>query len=463
MGSLKYEKKNVYDEFSEKEITQMKKYTKDYISFLNVAKTEYLCVNYAVDLLEKNGFRSINSFDELKPLDKVYFVNKEKSVYVAIVGSEKMINGLNIVGSHIDSPRLDLKPMPLYEKNRTGLLKTQYYGGIRKYQWLAIPLAMKGVVYDEKGERVDISLGDESDDICFTITDLLPHLARAQAKLTSAEFVDPEKMSILFGSLSDNTFKKDKIKENILRLLNKKYGMQEIDFGRSEISFVPAFRAKYVGIDESMIGGYGQDDRVCSYANLKAIIDIANSGARLEKTIVSMIVDKEEIGSLGSTSMQSLTFDMFIKKLRNLSEPEEYTDVLEIYYNSRMLSADVTAAVDPDFDDVFDVQNASLLGSGIAIEKYTGSGGKYDSSDANAKYMSEIMTLFDKEKIIYQLGTLGKIEKGGGGTIAYILANKGVNVVDCGTAILSMHSPFEVASEADVYMTYKAYKTFFES
>lgn len=462
MNSLKYEKKNTYDDMTEKEIMQMKKHSKGYLDFLNVAKTEYLCVNYAVDLLTKNGFVEISELDELKPGDKVYFVNKEKSVYAAIIGSEKMVNGLNIIGSHIDSPRLDLKPMPLYEKNRVGLLKTQYYGGIRKYQWLSIPLAMKGVIYDEKGTRTDISIGDIDDDICFTIADLLPHLAREQSKLTVNEFVDPEKMSVIFGSLQDKDAKKDKIKENILKILYRKYGMKEIDFGRCEISFVPAFKAKYVGIDESMIGGYGQDDRVCSYANLKAIVDIANSGENLTKTAVAMLVDKEEIGSIGNTSMQSLSFDMFIKKIRNMSEPE-YTDVLEIYYNSKMLSADVSACVDPDYDELFDIQNGHLLGAGIALEKYTGSGGKYSSSDANAKYMSEIMTLFDKEKVAYQLGTLGKIEKGGGGTIAYILANKGVNVVDCGTAVLAMHSPFEISSEADVFTTYKAYMAFFKS
>lgn len=461
MSDLKYEKKNVYNTMSEKEIKDMKNYTKGYLAFLNTAKTEYTCVNYVADLLNKNGFSDINQKDELKSGDKVYFINKNKSIYAAILGSEKMVNGLNIIGSHIDSPRLDLKPMPLFEKNKAGLLKTQYYGGIRKYQWLAIPLAMKGVVYDQKGEKTDISLGEEGDDVCFTISDLLPHLAREQGKLTANEFVDPEKMSILIGSIQDKEAKKDKIKENILKILNKKYGIKEIDFGRSEISFVPAFKAKYVGIDQSMIGGYGQDDRVCSYANINALISVANSGEQLKRTAVAMLVDKEEIGSIGNTSMQSLTFDMFIKKLRNLSEPE-YSDILEIYYNSKMLSADVSACVDPDYDELFDIQNANILGAGISIEKYTGAGGKYSSSDANAEYMSEIMSLFDKEKIIYQLGTLGKIEKGGGGTIAYILANKGVNVVDCGTAILSMHSPFEISSEADVYMTYKAYSVFFK-
>lgn len=460
--NLKYEKKSIYENITEKETSNMKRYSKDYINFLNYAKTEYLCVNYAIDMLTKNSFVDINTLPDLKEGDKVYFINKDKSLYVAIIGRDKILNGVNIIGAHIDSPRLDLKPMPIYEKQNTALLKTQYYGGIKKYQWLAIPLAMHGIVYNEKNERVEVSIGEEDDSLCFTITDLLPHLSRDQMKLTANEFIDPEKMSILIGSMPDVSVKKDRIKENILQILYKKYGMKEIDFARSELSFVPAFKAKYVGLDESMIGGYGQDDRVCAYATLRAIIDVANSKEIVKKTVVAMIVDKEEIGSLGNTSMSSQTFDMFMKKIVDNSQ-EEYLDLLEVYYNSKMLSADVSTCVDPSYEELSDVQNGNTLGSGVSLEKYTGSGGKYNSSDANAKYMSEIMNLFEREKISFQLGTLGKIEKGGGGTIAYILANKGVDVVDCGTPILSMHAPFEVASEADIYMTYRAYFTFFRS
>lgn len=459
---LKYEKKAIYDRLTEKGIANMKNYTTSYLDFLNSAKTEYLCVSKAVEMLSENGFTDINEKTELKEGDKVYFVNKEKSIYAAIIGKEKLDLGMNIIGAHIDSPRLDLKPLPLYENNGVGYLKTQYYGGIKKYQWLTIPLAMYGVVYNEKGEKIEIELGTNSDEMCFTITDLLPHLGKDQMKKTAAEFIDPEKMSILFGSLKDPVAKKDKVKENILNLLYKKYGIKEIDFARSEIEFVPAFNAKYVGIDESMVGGYGQDDRVCAFATLKALIDVANSNEEINKTCVALLVDKEEIGSEGNTSMSSLTFDMFIKKIIYLNDQEEVPDLLEIYYNSNMLSADVTAALDPLYEEVSDAQNSSLLGYGVSIEKYTGGNGKSSSSDATAQYMSKVMNLFEKEKVVFQVGTIGKQEKGGGGTIAYILANKGVNVVDCGTAVLCMHSPFEVASEADIYMTYLAYGTFFK-
>ncbi|MCX8074708.1 MAG: aminopeptidase [Clostridia bacterium] len=456
---LKYEKKNIHSTITEKEISMMKKYSKEYMKFLNEAKTEYLCVEYAIELLTKNNFVDINTLQEIKEGDKVYFINKEKSLYVAVIGKDALTCGVNIIGAHIDSPRLDIKPMPLYEKQNVALLKTQYYGGIKKYQWLAIPLAMHGVIYNEKNEKVVVSAGEEDDDFCFTITDLLPHLSRDQMKLSANEFIDPEKMSVLFGSIQDRTVKKDKIKENILKVLYRKYGIKEIDFARSEICFVPSFKAKYVGIDESLIGGYGQDDRVCAYSTLKAIVDIANKPDTVDRTMIAMIVDKEETGSYGNTSMSSLTFDMFMNRLINMSG--EDADLLEIYFNSKMLSADVSTCVDPCYEEVSDIQNSNTLNCGVSLEKYTGSGGKYSSSDANASYMSEIMNLFDREKIVYQLGTLGKIEKGGGGTIAYILANKGVNVVDCGTPILSMHSPFEVASEADIYMTYKAYVEFF--
>lgn len=457
---LKYEKKSVLEVVPEEEMVKIKDYSKGYIDFLNYGKTEYRCVKYAINFLKENGFFELSTVSNLKPGAKVYFVNKDKSLYAAVIGNSKLAEGINIIGAHIDSPRLDLKPMPLYEKQGIGLLKTQYYGGIKKYQWLAIPLTMYGVVYNEKGEKIEIAIGEESDSLCFTITDLLPHLAHDQMKLTANEFIDPEKLSITFGSLKDKETKKDKIKESILKILNRKYNIKEIDFARSEISFVPAFKAKYVGIDESMIGGYGQDDRVCSYATLKALSEVSKSG--LNKTVVAMIVDKEEIGSQGTTSMSSLAFDLFMTKLMKKTG-ESDTELLEIYYNSKMLSADVSTCVDPEYEEVSDIQNGNILGYGVSLEKYTGSGGKSGASDATAKYMSEVMNIFEKNSIVFQMGTLGKIGKGGGGTIAYILANKGVNVVDCGTAVLSMHAPFEVASEADIYMTYKAYEVFFKA
>ena len=459
---LRYEKKDIYSTLDKNQLKMVDEYSISYIDFLNKAKTERLCVEETLKMLNDAGFYDINKKEELNPGDKIYFINKEKSLFVAIIGKENLLNGVNIIGAHIDSPRLDLKPMPLFEKNNAALLKTQYYGGIKKYQWMSIPLAMYGVVFNEKGEKIKIAIGDKKDDPCFTIADLLPHLAREQMKKEANDFIDPEKMCILFGSIKDEKAKDNKVKENVLKILNEKYGIKEIDFARSEIEFVPAFLAKFVGIDKSMIGGYGQDDRVCSYATIKAIVDIAKEEKVLDKTAIAMIVDKEEIGSVGNSSMSTEAFDMFINKIIEKTGSTS-VDKLELYYNSSMLSADVSTCVDPNFDEVSDIQNGNMLGCGIALEKYTGSGGKSSSSDANAEFMSKVMQIFDKNKIVYQMGTLGKIGKGGGGTIAYILANKGVDVVDCGTAVLAMHSPYEVASKFDVYMTYLAYKAFFEN
>lgn len=453
---LRYEKKDIYSNIDEKEIKQADKFAKEYIKFISECKTERLCVKRAQKMLEAAGFKKLDSFKKLEKGDKVYFINKEKSIFAAVIGENGLENGLNIIGAHIDSPRLDLKPMPMIEKLATVMLKTQYYGGIRRYQWLSIPLAMYGVIFDGNGDKKEIALGDEDDDFCFTIADLLPHLAKDQMKITVSDFVDPEKMNILFGSNKDKEAKENKIKENVLKILNAKYGIKEIDFARSEIEFVPAFKAKFVGIDKSMIGGYGQDDRVCAYSTIKSIIEVEKP----QNTIVALIVDKEEIGSIGNSSMSSEIFDMFVNKLIKLTNSN--MDRLEVYYKSKMLSADVSTCADPNYEELSDLNNANILGCGISIEKYTGSGGKYSASDANAEFVSYVMKLFDDNNIFYQLGTLGKIGKGGGGTIAYILANKGVDVIDCGTPILAMHSPFEVASKFDVYMTYLAYKTFFK-
>ena len=327
---------------------------------------------------------------------------------------------------------------------------------------MSIPLAMYGVVYNEKGEKIKIAIGDEDIEPCFTIADLLPHLAKDQMKANANEFIDPEKMSILFGNIKDKEAKENKVKENVLKILNKKYGIKEIDFARSEISFVPSFKAKYVGIDSSLIGGYGQDDRVCAYSTVQAMLEVLKEEKEIKRTMVAMLVDKEEIGSIGNTSMSTEAFDLFINKIIAKSGKKD-VDKLELYYNSKMLSADVSTGVDPVFEEVSDVQNGNILGCGVALEKYTGSGGKYNASDANAKYVSQVMSIFEKNNVAFQLGTLGKIGKGGGGTIAYILANKGVDVIDCGTPVLAMHSPFEITSKFDVYMTYEAYRTFFKS
>lgn len=459
--SLKYEKKDVYSTFSEEEVNNANGYAKSYMNFLDKARTERLAVEEAVEILENNGFISLEERDSLEAGDRVYFVNKDKSLYISVIGKEALVNGVNIVGAHIDSPRLDLKPMPLIEKSGTALFKTQYYGGIKKYQWMSIPLAMYGVMYNKNGEKIKVAVGEGEDDPVFTIADLLPHLAKDQMKANANDFIDPEKMSILVGSLKDQDAEKERVKETVLKILNEKYGVEEIDFARSEISFVPALKTKFVGFDKGLIGGYGQDDRVCAYATIRSIIDAADEMEVANRTMVAMIVDKEEIGSVGTTSMSSRAFDMFVNKLIEKTNSVG-VDKLEVYYNSRVLSADVTAGVSPEHEEVSDIQNGSLMGCGISLEKYTGSGGKYDASDANASYMADIMGVFDRNNIMYQVGTLGKIGKGGGGTIAYILANKGCEVVDCGTPVLAMHSPYEVTSTYDVYMTYLAYKAFYK-
>lgn len=462
--SLKYDKKDIYSSISQEEIDNANGYAKSYMNFLDKARTEYLAVEEAVEILENNGFFSLEEKVALEIGDRVYFINKDKSLYVAVIGSEELVKGVNIVGAHIDSPRLDLKPMPLIEKSGAALLKTQYYGGIKKYQWMSIPLALYGVMYNKNGEKIKVAVGENDDDPVFTIADLLPHLAKDQMKGNANEFIDPEKMSVLVGSLKDkeaDAKESEKVKANILKILNEKYGVEEIDFARSELSFVPAFKTKFIGFDRGLIGGYGQDDRVCAYATIRAIIDAADELDNVNKTMIAMIVDKEEIGSTGTTSMNSRAFDMFINKLIEKTNSMG-VDKLEVYYNSKVLSADVTAGVSPEYEEVSDIQNGSMLGCGISIEKYTGSGGKYNASDANASYMSKVMGIFDRSNIMYQVGTLGKIGKGGGGTIAYILADKGCEVVDCGTPVLAMHSPYEVTSKFDVYMTYLAYKAFYK-
>ncbi|MEG0872709.1 MAG: aminopeptidase [Clostridia bacterium] len=361
--NLKYEKEDIYSSLNEKELKDVDNYCDNYLEFLNKGKTEYLCVKEAKKMLSSEGFIEIQKVQKLKAGDKVFFVNKDKSLFVSIIGKDSLVNGVNIIGAHIDSPRIDIKPMPLYENHDIALLKTQYYGGIKKYQWMSIPLAMYGVVYTQKQEKIEIAIGDDKNDPCFTMADLLPHLAKDQMKANANEFIDPEKMSVIIGNLKDKDkdLKKDSVKMAVLKILNQKYGIKEIDFARSEISFVPAFIAKYVGIDKSMIGGYGQDDRVCSYATIKAICDISKDTNQINKTIFAVIVDKEEIGSVGNTSMESKTFDMFVNKIIKKTG-EENVDLMELFYNSKMLSADVATAVDPVYDEVSDIQNSNIMG-----------------------------------------------------------------------------------------------------
>ena len=428
-----------------------------YMDFLNEAKTEREAVKLIIGKLKNQGFVSILEKEKLEEGDKVYYNNRDKAVFAAIIGKDELRNGVHIVGAHIDSPRLDLKPNPVYEDGRLALLKTHYYGGIKKYQWTAIPLAIHGVIVKANGEKQEICIGEDEKDPIFTITDLLPHLSQNQNTKKLSEAIEGESLNLLVGSIPDE--KNDSVKENILRLLHEKYGIREIDFYSSEIEIVPAFKARSLGFDCSMVSSYGQDDRVCAYTLLEALLDSRESGI----TKVAIFADKEEIGSVGNTGMCSENFDYFINKILNLKNINQAGALNEVYCQSKMLSADVGAGLDPHYQDVSEKNNASFIGYGVELNKYTGSRGKSGASDANAEFVAYIRGVFEKNNVKYQVSELGKVDIGGGGTIAYILANKGVDVIDCGVPVISMHSPYEVTSKYDIYSAYEGYKAFFES
>ena len=429
----------------------------EFIYFLNNAKTEREAVYFAKEVLQKNGFVDLRDKLVLEPGDKVYYINREKSVYIAIIGTDALETGLNIVGAHIDSPRLDLKPNPLYEDTGFAYLKTHYYGGIKKYQWTTIPLSIHGVIVKTNGEKIKVNIGEDEADPIFTITDLLPHLAQDQMEKKLKEGIAGEDLNLLIGSIPYGDEKvTERVKLNILKILNEKYGITEKDLLSSELELVPAFKARSLGFDSSMVAGYGQDDRVCAYTELRAMLDINNP----KRTAVCILADKEEIGSVGNTGMESHVFDTFIAELLNKRGENRPNLLDKVFCNSRMLSADVDAALDPIYANVSEKNNASLLGYGIGFNKYTGARGKSGASDANAEYVAEIRAMLEENGIPYQIGELGKVDVGGGGTIAYILANKGVDVIDCGVPVLSMHSPYEVTSKFDIYQAYRTYQAF---
>lgn len=430
-------------------------FCKGYIKFLNVAKTEREASKEIISKLKDCGFKNIDDVETLKNGDKVYMINRSKSIYAAVIGSKNITEGVNLVGAHIDSPRLDLKPNPLYEDIKLALFKTHYYGGIKKYQWTTIPLSIHGVIVKPSGEKIEVEIGEKEDDPVFTITDILPHLAQEQYEKKVGKAVTGEDLNVLVGSIPNDD---DKVKENIMNLLNEKYGIKEIDFYSSELEVVPAFKAKDLGFDRSMVAAYGQDDRVCAYATLKALAD-ANVK---EKTIVSIFADKEEIGSVGNTGMCSQMFDLFINELLNKKGENTPGALNKTYCNSMMLSADVGAGIDPNYKSTAEENNASKIGFGVELNKYTGSGGKSGASDANAEFVAKVRRIFEEKSVKYQVSELGKVDLGGGGTIAYILADKGMDVIDCGVPVISMHSPYEVTSKFDIYSAYLAYKAFFE-
>ena len=428
-----------------------------YMNFLNRAKTEREFIKRARELANNNGYRDIMEFETLKPGDKIYFVNREKSMYLAIIGENSIENGIHIIGSHVDSPRLDLKPNPLYEDTGFAYFKTHYYGGIKKYQWTAIPLSIHGVIAKTNGEKVEINIGEDEADPIFTITDLLPHLAQEQMEKKLKNGIDGEDLNLLIGSIPYNDVKgTDRVKLNILNLLNQKYGITEEDLTSAEIELVPAFKARTLGLDGSMIAAYGQDDKVCAYTSLQAMMELDN----VKNTAVCILSDKEEIGSMGNTGMESHMFDFFISEILNKLGVNRPNLLDKVFCFSKMLSSDVDAGFDPMYASVSDKTNAGFLGKGISLNKYTGARGKSGASDANAEYVAWVRNILEKNDIRYQIAELGKVDIGGGGTIAYIIANKGADVIDCGVPVLSMHAPYEVTSKYDVYSAYKTYKAF---
>ena len=432
-------------------------FCKDYMDFLNKAKTEREFVKEAKKIADLNGFKDLSEYDTLNAGDRVYFINRNKSMYLAIIGQEKMETGLHIIGSHVDSPRLDLKPNPLYEDTGFAYFKTHYYGGIKKYQWTTIPLSIHGVIVKPNGEKIEVNIGENESDPIFTITDLLPHLAMDQMEKKLKNGIDGEDLNLLIGSIPfDGEKISEKVKLNILNILNQKYGIVEADLLSSELELVPSFKARSLGFDSSMVAAYGQDDKICAYASFAAMMNLEN----VKNTAVCILADKEEIGSMGNTGMESHMFDYFISELLNKTGENRVNLLDKVFCYSKMLSSDVDAGFDPIYASVSDKTNAGLLGKGISLNKYTGARGKSGASDANAEYVAWIRNLLEKYDIKYQLAELGKVDIGGGGTIAYILANKGVDVIDCGVPLLSMHSPYEVTSKFDIYEAFRTYKAF---
>ena len=451
--------KNISSEKMEKVFTMGEEYKK----VLDLGKTEREFVELATSFAKECGFIDARLKDTLVPGDKVYYLNRHKNIVLAVIGKEDILKGINYIVSHIDSPRLDLKQNPLYEELELAYMKTHYYGGIKKYQWASIPLSLHGVVVLSNGEKVKVVIGEHEDDPVFTVPDILPHLDRkVQGDRTAREVIKGEELQIIVGSIpatiNDEEIK-DSVKYAILEKLNDIYGIVEEDFISAELELVPSQKAKDVGLDRSLIGAYGQDDRICAYTSLRAILDMQDVP---ERTAVCFLADKEETGSDGSTGLQSdfidyFTADMIFKTKRIYSD----LYLKETLWNSKALSSDVNAGIDPIFKSVHDEQNAPKLGYGVVIVKYTGSGGKYGTNDADAEYVGEIRKMLNDNGVLWQTGMLGKVDEGGGGTVAKYLAKKGISTIDIGPALLAMHSPFEISSKLDVFETYRAYKAFY--
>ncbi|MDY3118914.1 MAG: aminopeptidase [Peptoniphilus sp.] len=442
-------KANYWDR--EEEYGAIMAFCDEYKAFLDRAKTERMAAKEIVRLAEEAGYKNFYDVDTLERGDRIYFLNKEKSVVLFHLAGD-LEEGMAIVASHIDSPRLDIKARPLYEEENVALLKTHYYGGIKKYQWTAIPLAIHGVVITKDGKKHEVHLGDDPSDPVFTVTDLLPHLSKSQDKKTLADGVIGENLNVLFGHRALN----GSVEEALCAQLRDQCTMDMDDFETAELEVVPAFHARDLGLDRSMVAAYGQDDKVCAYASLRAQLDAQER----ERTTVAVFADKEEIGSVGNTSMSAKYFENAVAEVLYKLGVDSNLAVRRALANSVVLSADVTAALDPNYPEVMDKKNAARLGEGVCMMKYTGARGKNSTNDANVEFIAKLRAQFNKDHILWQTGEMGKVDEGGGGTVAYILAETGAEVVDLGTALFSMHAPFEVASKTDIYATYRAYKSF---
>ncbi len=457
------ERKNAWNTYGKREISELEELNSNYIDFLSDCKTERECVKETVRQAREKGYKSLEEVIEkgqpLKQGDKVYAVCMNKTVALFNIGKIPMEQGMNILGAHIDSPRMDIKQNPLYESNNMAYLDTHYYGGIKKYQWVTLPLAIHGVVVKKDGTKVEVNIGEKDTDPVFCVTDLLIHLAGQQMEKNAAKVIEGENLDILVGSIPLEDKEKDAVKEGIIGILKNTYEMEEEDFMSAELEVVPAGRAREMGFDRSMIMAYGQDDKVCAYTLLAAMLETD----KIDKTACCLLVDKEEIGSVGATGMQSKFFENTVAELLNLNGDYNELKLKRCLAHSRMLSSDVNAAFDPLYSDVFKNNSSSFLGSGVVFNKFTGSRGKSGSNDANAEYLAVLRNIMDNHNVHFQMSELGKVDAGGGGTIAYIMSLYGMEVIDCGVAVLNMHAPWEVTSKADIYETYKCYKAFLKN
>nr|WP_317427069.1 aminopeptidase [uncultured Blautia sp.] len=461
MGGNSMKTENAWKKYADK--TEVFAFSEAYKNFISSCKTERECVIEMMQQAEKAGYRNIDEIIEkgetLKAGDKVYANNKGKGLALYLIGEEPLEKGMRILGAHIDSPRLDLKQNPLYEDQELALLDTHYYGGVKKYQWVTIPLALHGVVSKKDGENVTVVIGEDEKDPVLGISDLLIHLSQKQLQKTAAEVVEGEKLDILVGSIPLEGEEEEPVKAQILAILKEKYGIEEEDFLSAEFEVVPAGKARDYGLDRSMIMGYGQDDRVCSYPSFAAIME----QKQVKYTSVCLLVDKEEIGSVGATGMQSKFFENTTAEVMNACGQYSELKLRRALKNSMMLSSDVSAAFDPNFPEVMEKKNSAYLGHGMTFNKYTGARGKSGSNDANAEYLAKLRKVMDEEQIAFQTAELGKVDQGGGGTIAYILANYNMEVIDCGVAVLNMHAPWEITSKVDVYEAYRGYCAFLQN